>query len=179
MHEDLREQSLEGLMKIGFDGYAVGGLSVGETRPEMFSVLSKITPKMPAAKPRYLMGVGAPEDIVEAVCQGIDMFDCVLPTRNARNGQLFTSSGVLRIRNSEHRSSAAPVDSECECYTCRHYSRAYLHHLDRTNEILGARLNTWHNLHYYQKLMKDLRVAIEEGDVGGMVRRFYERRKAM
>ena len=131
---------------------------------------------MPAGKPRYLMGVGTPEDIVEAVCRGIDMFDCVIPTRNARNGQLFTSNGLVKIRHAEHRNNAEPVDSECGCYTCRNYSRAYLHHLDKTNEILGARLNTWHNLYYYQMLMRDLQSAIEKENLEQMVTRFYERR---
>jgi queuine tRNA-ribosyltransferase len=176
MYHDLREQSLEGLIEIGFDGYAIGGLSVGEPKTEMNSVLTHITPKLPVDKPRYLMGVGTPEDIVEAVCKGIDMFDCVMPTRNARNGQLFTSTGVIKIRNAKHRTSDKPADSDCKCYTCRNYSRAYLYHLDKTNEILGARLNTWHNLYYYQTLMRDLQTAIEQDDLELMVARFYERR---
>jgi queuine tRNA-ribosyltransferase len=174
MYNDWREQSLEGLIEIGFDGYALGGLSVGEPKTEMDSVLTHITPKLPVDKPRYLMGVGTPEDIVEAVCKGIDMFDCVMPTRNARNGQLFTSTGVIKIRNAEHRTSDKPVDSDCKCYTCRNYSRAYLYHLDKTNEILGARLNTWHNLYYYQTLMRDLQTAIEVDSLELMVGRFYE-----
>jgi len=171
---DLRQQSLDGLLEIGFDGYAIGGLSVGESKIEMKSVLESITPSMPSEKPRYLMGVGLPEDIVEAVCRGIDMFDCVIPTRNARNGQLFTSKGVVKIRRAEHRASDIPVDNECECYTCRNYSRDYLHHLDKTNEILGSRLNTLHNLYYYQKLMRDLQAAIEQKTLDQMVAHFYE-----
>ena len=176
MYPELRLQSLEGLIGIGFDGYAIGGLSVGESKAEMIAVLEEIIPKMPAGKPRYLMGAGTPEDIVEAVCMGIDMFDCVIPTRNARNGQLFTSNGLVKIRHAEHRNNAAPVDSECGCYTCRNYSRAYLHHLDKTNEILGARLNTWHNLYYYQMLMRGLQNAIEKENLEQMVTQFYERR---
>jgi queuine tRNA-ribosyltransferase len=178
MYTELRDQSLDGLIEIGFDGYAIGGLSVGEPKSEMISVLSHITPNMPVEKPRYLMGVGTPEDIVEAVCRGIDMFDCVMPTRNARNGQLFTSTGIVKIRNAEHRSSDNPIDADCACYTCQHYSRAYLYHLDKTNEILGSRLNTWHNLHYYQYLMKELRAAIETDNLDTMVAGFYERRQA-
>ncbi len=160
---DLREQSLQALLDIGFDGYALGGLSVGEPRAARLEVLDRNVSKMPVEKPRYLMGVGLPEDIVEAVLRGIDMFDCVLPTRNARNGHLFVRSGVLRIRNSRYRNDPRPLDESCSCYTCRHYSRAYLHHLDRCGEILGARLNTWHNLHYYLELMRGLREAIRAG----------------
>lgn len=177
MYPALRQVSLEGLMGIGFDGYAIGGLSVGEPKDEMLSVLTDIAPRMPAAKPRYLMGVGTPEDLVEAVCRGIDMFDCVMPTRNARNGQLFTSFGVLKIRHAVHRDSDVPVDPHCGCYTCSHYSRAYLHHLDRSNEILGSILNTVHNLHYYQHLMQSLREAISSGELGQMVQRFYQARR--
>jgi queuine tRNA-ribosyltransferase len=173
MYPDLRDESLEGLLEIGFDGYALGGLSVGEPKAEMLAVLNHIGSRLPAEKPRYLMGVGTPEDIVEAVCRGIDMFDCVMPTRNARNGQLFTSTGVVKIRHAEHRSSELAVDEVCACYTCHNYSRAYLHHLDKTNEILGARLNTWHNLHYYQKLMRDLREAIASESLQEMVTEFY------
>jgi queuine tRNA-ribosyltransferase len=173
MYPDLRDESLEGLLEIGFDGYALGGLSVGEPKSEMLAVLNHIGSKLPAEKPRYLMGVGTPEDVVEAVCRGIDMFDCVMPTRNARNGQLFTSTGLVKIRHAEHRSSELAVDGSCSCYTCLNYSRAYLHHLDKTNEILGARLNTWHNLHYYQKLMRDLREAIASESLQEMVTEFY------
>ncbi len=176
MYTELREASLRGLLDIGFDGYAIGGLSVGEPKVERQIVLDHIISRMPAVKPRYLMGVGTPEDIVEAVCNGIDMFDCVLPTRNARNGQLFTSTGVLKIRHAGHRNSRRPVDESCACYTCRHYTRAYLHHLDRTNEILGARLNTYHNLFYYQQLMRELREAIESGTLQQMAAAFYDRR---
>jgi len=173
MYLDLRDESLEGLEEIGFDGYAIGGLSVGEPKSDMIAVLDHTAIKMPADKPRYLMGVGRPEDIVEAVCKGIDMFDCVMPTRNARNGQLFTSFGVVKIRHAENRTSQMPLDADCRCYTCANYTRAYLHHLDRTNEILGARLNTIHNLFYYQQLMRDLRKAIEAGTLESMVSGFY------
>ncbi len=176
MYEELRAQSLAGLKEIGFDGYAVGGLSVGEPKEDMLRVLDTLTPEMPADRPRYLMGVGTPEDIVEAVRRGIDMFDCVLPTRNARNGWLFTSEGAVKIRNSRYERDTGPVDPECGCYTCRNYSRAYLRHLSRCNEILGARLNTLHNLYYYQRLLSGLRDAIETGTLDDFVRRFYERR---
>jgi queuine tRNA-ribosyltransferase len=176
MYPGLRAASLEGLTRIGFDGYAIGGLSVGEPRGEMRRILAGIAPQLPADRPRYLMGVGTPEDLVDAVGCGIDMFDCVLPTRNARNGYLFTSTGTLRIRNAEHRASERPVADDCDCYTCRHYSRAYLHHLNRANEILGARLNTWHNLHYYHALMAGLRAAIRAGRLAAFVREFRERR---
>lgn len=176
MYEHLRRESLAGLLEIGFDGYAIGGLSVGEPKDEMLRVLEGITPQMPADRPRYLMGVGRPEDIVEAVRRGVDMFDCVMPTRNARNGHLFTSTGVVRIRNARYQHDTAPLDEECGCYTCRNYSRAYLRHLNRANEILGARLNTIHNLYYYQYLMRELRSAIEEGRLEDFVHRFYDRR---
>lgn len=176
VHTHLRDQSLEGLMNIGFTGYAIGGLSVGEPKEEMIRILDHITHKMPADRPRYLMGVGTPEDLVDGVCRGVDMFDCVMPTRNARNGHLFTSAGTVKIRNSEHKKSTAPLDEQCACYTCQHYSRAYLHHLDRCNEILGARLNTIHNLHYYQTLMLGLRTAIEQGKLGDFVNDFYAKR---
>ncbi len=178
MNIELRQQSLRGLMKIGFDGYALGGLSVGETNEERRNVLSHITGDMPDDRPRYLMGVGTPEDIIEAVCMGIDMFDCVMPTRNARNGQLFTSFGVLKIRNAVHRNSEDPVDPQCECYTCKHYSRAYLHHLDKANEILGARLNTYHNVYYYQDLMQKLRNAIATNTLEKFVSAFHVARTA-
>lgn len=174
MHLDLREASLRGLEEIGFAGYAIGGLSVGEPKPEMRRVLSHIAPQLPSDKPRYLMGVGTPADLIAGVCAGIDMFDCVMPTRNARNGHLFTSEGVIRIRNSCHKSDIRPLDSACDCYTCRHYSRAYLHHLDKGHEILGARLNTIHNLRYYQQLMFGLRTAIEQGKLDDFVAAFYQ-----
>ncbi|MCK4608219.1 MAG: tRNA guanosine(34) transglycosylase Tgt [Gammaproteobacteria bacterium] len=173
MYEKLREQSLAGLVDIGFDGYAIGGLSVGEPKEDMFRVLRHIAPLMPDDKPRYLMGVGKPEDLVDGVLAGVDMFDCAMPTRNARNGHLFTSQGVVRIRNSVHKEDLAPLDPECDCYTCRNYSRAYLHHLDRCKEILGARLNTIHNLHFYQKLMQNLRQALEQGKLADYVKSFY------
>jgi queuine tRNA-ribosyltransferase len=176
MYESLRDRSLEGLIEIEFDGYAIGGLSVGESKAEMFRVLSHVAARMPAHRPRYLMGVGAPEDLVESVRRGIDMFDCVLPTRNARNGQLFTSSGVIKIRNSEHRAAMSPVDETCACYTCRSYTRAYLHHLDKTGEILGARLNTVHNLFYYFSLMQRMREAIHSGSFTDFLADFYAAR---
>ncbi len=173
MYEHLREASLAGLRAIGFDGYAVGGLSVGESRADMFRVLGYIAPRLPADRPRYLMGVGTPEDLVEAVRLGMDMFDCVLPTRNARNGWLFTHEGAVKIRNSRYSGDTGPVDPHCDCYTCRNYTRAYLKHLQATNEILGARLATIHNLHYYQRLMRDLRSAIEQGVLDDFVEKFY------
>jgi queuine tRNA-ribosyltransferase len=160
VHETLRDESLAGLVRIGFDGYAIGGLSVGEPKAEMLRILRHTAPQLPADTPRYLMGVGTPQDIVEAVAAGIDMFDCVLPTRNARNGWLYTSEGVVKLRNARYRADLASLDPACECYTCRNFTRAYLHHLQRVNEILGSRLNTLHNLHYYQRLMRDIREAI-------------------
>lgn len=175
LYADLRSQSLAGLLSLGFDGYALGGLSVGESRAEREQVLDDITPRMPVDRPRYLMGVGTPDDLVEAVRRGIDMFDCVLPTRNARNGHLFVPQGVVRIRNARHRDDSGPVDAGCACYTCRNYSRAYLHHLDRCGEILGARLATIHNLHYYQTLMRELRDAIQAGALAGYVSAYYQR----
>jgi queuine tRNA-ribosyltransferase len=179
MYPELRAESLAGLCEIDFDGYAIGGLSVGETRAERELILEQLVPHMPAAAPRYLMGVGTPEDIVEAVCAGIDMFDCVMPTRNARNGHLFVRSGVVRIRNSSHRNATGPLDPQCSCYTCRNYSRAYLHHLDKCNEILGARLNTIHNLTYYQDLMAGLRQAIENRSISAFREDFYRQRAAV
>ena len=176
MYPELRAASLDGLTGIGFDGYAIGGLSVGETEAERLHVLDHLMPRMPADRPRYLMGVGRPEDIVEAVRRGVDMFDCVMPTRNARNGHLFTHAGVVKIRNSAHRNDTGPLDPDCDCYTCRHYSRAYLHHLDKCNEILGARLNTIHNLYYYQTLMRGLRAAIAAGTLEAFAADFYARR---
>jgi queuine tRNA-ribosyltransferase len=165
MYPDLRAESLAGLTALGFDGYAIGGLSVGEPKESMLEVLRDLAPQMPADRPRYLMGVGTPEDLIAAVNLGVDMFDCVLPTRNARNGHLYTHQGVLRIRNSVHRAATGPLDPDCDCYTCQHYSRAYLHHLDRAGEILAARLHTIHNLHFYQRLMQGLRAAIERGEL--------------
>lgn len=179
MFPDLRAESLEGLQEIGFDGYALGGLSVGEHKQEREAVLAAILPAMPVDAPRYLMGVGTPEDIVESVCHGIDMFDCVLPTRNARNGHLFVHNGVVRIRNSTHRTDTRPLDESCHCYTCRNYSRAYLHHLDKCNEILGARLHSIHNLTYYQDLMASLRLAIRQGRLLEFRKDFYQGRGAM
>ena len=162
MYEDLRDISLAGLKHIGFDGYAIGGLSVGEPKDDMQRILAHTAPQLPVDKPRYLMGVGTPEDLVNAVGQGIDMFDCVMPTRNARNGWLFTRTGDIRIRNAKFRNDENPLDVQCTCYTCQHFSRAYLHHLDRSKEMLGAMLNTIHNLHYYLELMAEMRTAIEE-----------------
>ncbi len=173
IYDNLREASLEGLTGIGFDGYAVGGLSVGEPPEDRWRILDNLGQKLPADRPRYLMGVGTPEDIVEAVCRGIDMFDCVMPTRNARNGHLFTHQGVVRIRNATHQFDDAPVDPLCDCYTCKNYSRSYLRHLDKCNEMLGPRLNTIHNLHYYQTLMRGLREAIEAGLLDEFVAEFY------
>ncbi len=166
VHEDLRAESLQKLVEIGFDGYAIGGLSVGEPKLEREQVLAALLPQMPVDKPRYLMGVGTPQDLLEAVAQGVDMFDCVLPTRNARNGHLFTRVGVVKIRNAVHREDRSPLDANCACYTCKNYSRAYLHHLDRCGEILAARLHTIHNLHFYQTLMREMREAIERGRFG-------------
>lgn len=176
MHTTLRDISLKGLTSIGFDGYAIGGLSVGEPKADMFRILDHITSQMPDNAPRYLMGVGTPEDLVEGVLRGVDMFDCVMPTRNARNGHMFTSEGVVKIRNSEHKHSTEPLDPECDCYTCKNYTRAYLHHLDKSHEILGARLNTIHNLRYYQTLMLGLRTAIEQGKLDDFVNNFYAKK---
>ena len=166
MYEALRDESLETLKRIQFDGYAVGGLSVGEPKEERERVVAHVVPRMPAERPRYLMGMGTPEDIIGAVRAGIDMFDCVLPTRNARNGWLFTRFGDVKIRNARYRDDTAPLDETCACYTCRNFTRAYLYHLQKSNEMLGARLNTLHNLHYYQDLMRELRGAIERGALG-------------
>jgi len=173
MYPHLRRESLNGLLQIGFDGYALGGLSVGESKDEMLRVLEAITPHLPVDRPRYLMGVGTPVDLVEAVRRGIDMFDCVLPTRNARNGWLFTHSGQVKIRNSRYATDTGPIDPLCRCYTCRNYSRAYLRHLQACNEILGARLATIHNLYYYQSLMRDLRGAIEQKRLEEFIEKFY------
>ena len=179
MYPELRLQSLQGLEQIGFDGYAIGGLSVGEPKEEMRKVLDYTAPLLPQDKPRYLMGVGTPEDIVEAVLAGMDMFDCVMPTRNARNGHLFTRHGDIRIRNSRYRHETTPLDADCHCYTCRNFTRAYLHHLDKSQEILGATLNTLHNLHYYQELMRGLREAIAMGQLARFVAEFRQGRAGL
>ena len=176
MFEDLRDRSLAALTDLDFHGYAIGGLSVGEPKPEMMRVLSHIAPKLPTAKPRYLMGVGTPEDLIDGVAAGVDMFDCVMPTRNARNGWLFTRHGNVKIRNAKHTKDARPLDSRCACYTCKNFSRAYLHHLTRVNEILGARLNTIHNLYYYLELMAQVRHAIEQQRFDEFRREFHASR---
>jgi len=176
MYEGLRDESLNGLKEINFDGFAVGGLSVGEPKDDRERILEHIVPSMPEDKPRYLMGVGKPEDIVEAVRKGIDMFDCVMPTRNARNGYLFTRQGLVKIRNEKYQFDTRPVDEECSCYTCKNYTRSYLRHLDKCKEILGSRLNTIHNLHYYQDLMRGLREAIAANRLDEFVSDFYEQR---
>jgi len=173
MYPQLRKQSLEALKAMDFDGYAIGGLSVGEPKEEMIKVLDVIVGEMPADKPRYLMGVGTPGDIIEAVRRGIDMFDCVMPTRNARNAHLFTSQGVLKLRNARYRDDVKALDPVCVCYTCRNFSRAYLHHLDKCKEMLGAQLNTIHNLHFYQNLMQGLRQAVEQGRFTAFAAEFY------
>ncbi len=177
MYAGLRRESLAGLEAIGFDGYAIGGLSVGEPKEEMMAVLNELSGVMPADKPRYLMGVGKPEDLLEAVQRGIDMFDCVMPTRNARNGHLFTSNGVVRIRNAKNRHSTVSLDPECDCYTCQNFSRAYLHHLDKCGEMLSAQLNTIHNCRYYQRHMQDIRGAITANRLKEFAGEFYERQK--
>ena len=177
MYPHLREESLGGLLPLEFDGYALGGLSVGESKDEMHHILDTITPLLPTDKPRYVMGVGKPEDLVEAVKRGVDMFDCVMPTRNARNGHLFTSTGVVKIRNKVHEKDTGPLDEECSCYTCRNYSRSYLRYLDKAGEILGVRLNTLHNLHYYQQLMRDMREAIEQDRFSAFEKTFYAKRQ--
>jgi queuine tRNA-ribosyltransferase len=179
MYEALRDESLETLKGIGFDGYAVGGLSVGEPKDERERIVAHVVPRMPADRPRYLMGMGTPEDIIGAVTAGIDMFDCVLPTRNARNGWLFTRFGDIKIRNARYRDDTAPLDEACSCYTCRRFTRAYLYHLQKANEILGARLNTLHNLHYYQDLMRELRGAIERGELAQASRRLLADRQRL
>ncbi len=171
--EGLREASLKGLTDIGFDGYAIGGLAVGEPKEVMYKALAHIAPIMPTEKPRYLMGVGRPEDIIEGVLHGVDMFDCVMPSRNARNGHLFTSQGVVKIRNAKYKMDTSPLDPNCDCYTCRNFSKAYLHHLDKCNEILGAHLNTIHNIHFYEHLMADIRSAIESGKLEEFADNFY------
>ncbi|WP_124951659.1 tRNA guanosine(34) transglycosylase Tgt [Sulfuriferula thiophila] len=176
MYEDLRDESLRELSQMEFDGYAIGGLSVGEPKPDMRRILAHTAPQLPTDKPRYLMGVGTPEDIVASVQHGVDMFDCVLPTRNARHGILFTQFGDMRIKNARFRTDTAPVDAECTCYCCSNFSRGYIHHLIRCGEILGARLATIHNLHYYQQLMAGLRQAIENGKLDDFVAKFHEQR---
>ena len=175
MYEHLRSESLKGLVEIGFDGYAIGGLSVGEPKEDMLRILDHIAPEMPVDKPRYLMGVGKPVDLVEAVRRGIDMFDCVLPSRNARNAHLFTREGVIKLRNAKYREDTAPLDAQCQCYTCQNFSRSYLHHLDKCNEMLGAQLNTIHNLHYYQDLMAEMRAALSSGTFDAFLTEFYQR----
>jgi queuine tRNA-ribosyltransferase len=177
MFESLRDESLDGLNHLDFDGIAIGGLSVGEPKEDMQRILAHTGPRLPAHKPHYLMGVGTPEDLVEGVANGIDMFDCVMPTRNARNGWLFTRFGDIKIKNARHKDEDLPLDASCTCYTCSHFSRAYLHHLHRAGEILGARLNTIHNLHYYLQLMRELRVAIEENRFASYVAQFRRDRQ--
>jgi len=179
MFDDLRSSSLAGLVSMGFDGYAVGGLSVGEPPKARLSVLDSLGPQLPADKPRYLMGVGRPEDLVDCVARGIDMFDCVLPTRNARNGFLYTATGTLRLRNARYAHDTQPIEAECDCYTCQHYSRAYLRHLDRCGEMLGSRLNTIHNLRYFQRLMALIREAIRQGCLKEFTHEFHARRAGM
>jgi queuine tRNA-ribosyltransferase len=174
----LRRRSAEGLVALDLPGYAVGGLAVGEGQELMLATLDTTLPCLPAGKPRYLMGVGTPSDLIEAVARGIDMFDCVMPTRHARNGHLFTSQGVLNIRNARHAKDTGPVDPACACYTCRHYSRAYLRHLDKAGEILSSRLNTIHNLHFYQALMAEIRGAVQAGRFGDWRRGFGARQAA-
>ena len=175
MYPELRKRSLDGLVNIGFNGYAIGGLSVGEPKGEMMSVLDTLAGLLPAESPRYLMGVGTPADLLEGVLRGVDMFDCVMPTRNARNGHLFTSTGVLKLRNAKHKASTEPVDAECDCYTCSNFSRAYLAHLDKCNEILGSQLATIHNLRFYQRHMAGIRAAIEAGELDRFAEDFYAR----
>ncbi|MEQ8689460.1 MAG: tRNA guanosine(34) transglycosylase Tgt [Pseudomonadales bacterium] len=174
MYADLRRQSLEQLEQIEFDGYAIGGLSVGESKDEMDQVLTDLMPHMPAAAPRYLMGVGTPQDLVRGVSLGVDMFDCVMPTRNGRNGYLFTSKGIVKIRNAQYREDQGPVDEQCSCYTCENFSRAYLHHLDKCGEMLGGMLMTEHNLHYYHALMSQLRASIETGTFRTLVETLHK-----
>ena len=179
MFEDLRDISLAGLVDIDFDGFAIGGLSVGEPKEDMLRILAYTAPKMPANKPRYLMGVGTPEDLVAAVTQGVDMFDCVMPTRNARNGWLFTQYGDVKIKNAQYKLDTMPLDGDCDCYSCQHFTRAYLHHLHKVGEILSARLNTIHNLHYYQELMQGMRDAIETNTFSDFVVEFKRKRATL
>lgn len=179
MYEHLRDESLAGLTDIEFDGYAIGGLSVGEPKDDMLRILAHTAPQMPKHKPRYLMGVGTPEDLVNAVSHGVDMFDCVMPTRNARNGWLFTRFGDIKIKNAQYRNDTQPLDASCQCYTCRNFSRAYLHHLHKVGEILGAQLNTIHNLHYYQQLMAEMRTAIQQTQFAIFQKTFSQQRAAL
>ncbi|TSH73786.1 tRNA guanosine(34) transglycosylase Tgt [Acinetobacter sp. RF15A] len=176
MYEDLRDESLQGLLEIGFDGYAIGGLSVGEPKEEMIKVLDYLPVKMPEDKPRYLMGVGKPEDIVEGIRRGVDMFDCVMPTRNARNGHYFVTDGLVRIRNSKYRHDQSPLDPHCDCYTCQNFTRSYLFHLEKCGEMLGSMLGTIHNLRYYQRFTEDIRNALDHGTFDEFVQDFYARR---
>ena len=176
MFEQLRDESLTGLNEIGFDGFAIGGLSVGEPKEDMMRVLNHLSPRLPHDKPRYLMGVGTPEDLVAGVRAGVDMFDCVMPTRNARNGWLFSRFGDLKLRNAKYKNDLRPIDTTCACYACRNFSRGYMHHLQKVNEILGARLATIHNLHYYLNLMREMREAISAGTLAEYSRRFHELR---
>ena len=176
MYEDLRDESLKGLLGIDFDGYAIGGLSVGEPKEEMIKVLDYLPNKMPENKPRYLMGVGKPEDIVEGIRRGVDMFDCVMPTRNARNGHYFVTDGLVRIRNSQYRHDQSPLDPHCDCYTCQNFTRAYLFHLEKCGEMLGSMLGTIHNLRYYQRFTEDIRNALDNGTFDEFVQDFYARR---
>ena len=178
MYTSLRQASLEALLQIDFPGYAIGGLAVGEPEEVRLSVIEAVEPHIPQDKPRYLMGVGRPEDLIAAVARGIDMFDCVMPTRHARNGHLFTQTGVVNIRNAVHAADTGPIDPACGCYTCRNYSRSYLRHLDRCNEILGSRLNTIHNLYFYLDLMRQIRQALDQGDFAAFARDTLARRKA-
>ena len=178
MFLDQRDKSLEALVEMGFDGYAIGGLSVGEPKDEMLKVMRHTAPRLPENQPRYVMGVGKPEDLVEGVRRGVDMFDCVMPTRNARNSHLFIDTGILKLRNAANRTYEGPIDVTCDCYTCENYSRAYLHHLDKCGEILGATLNTIHNLRHYQSVMEGLRTAIEAGQLDQFVAEFYAKRGA-
>lgn len=173
MYPELRKQSLDALVEIGFDGYAIGGLSVGEPKSEMMKILDGLASHLPAEAPRYLMGVGTPADLLEGVRRGVDMFDCVMPTRNARNGHLFTSNGVIKLRNARHKASTEPPDPTCDCYTCQHFSRGYLAHLDKCNEILGSQLATIHNLRFYQRHMASIRQAIEAGTLDAFATSFY------
>ena len=174
IYEELREMSLEALIQLDFEGYALGGLSVGEPKEDLLRIVKHMAPLMPADRPRYLMGVGTPLDIVKAVESGIDMFDCVIPTRHARNGYLYTSEGVVKIRNSKYKDSLDPLDSKCKCYTCKNFSRGYLHHLDKTREMLGSTLQTIHNLHFYLNLMTNLRLSIESGTLHQFAREFEQ-----
>ncbi len=173
VHPDLRDESRDGLQEIDFDGYAIGGLSVGEPKQDMLNIVEHVAPTLPVEKPRYLMGVGTPSDLLECVRRGVDMMDCVMPTRNARNGHMFTSQGVVRIRNAPHKTDDSPLDPNCDCYTCQHFSRGYLHHLDKCGEMLGPQLASLHNLHYYLSLMAGMRSAIEKGQLDDHIETIY------